>query len=196
VRKVRDGMHDEHTKGNRAALVRNTRYRRKASEKQGAVLPTEEEEEEEEEKSGSNSNKSSFVAGNALLLGVAFLWGSYTPMLKVLFEMEGGPTPECVAWIRGSLQAIILCSATVVGSSLSKATLPQGSGETDIALKEKDVNSFGGVPTVWLAAAEIGLYNSLGTLLQTEGISVRFLFFFAWHTYNAHGVDVLHLQRQ
>ena len=166
---------------NRATWM-NKRYRHKSSEKQAAVLT---EEEIEEKKSESNS----FVVGNALLLGVAFLWGSYTPMLKVLFEMEGGPTPECVAWIRGSLQAVILCSVVaLVGSSkrsnsLSKPALSKGGSEKEFPKVKDDTSSIssnnfehytlGRVPIVLLAAAEIGLYNSLGTLLQTEGISVR-----------------------
>jgi hypothetical protein len=155
----------------------NKQYRHKSSEKQASVLTSQEAEEEEEE-----SDSNSFVVGNALLLGVAFLWGSYTPMLKVLFELEGGPTPECVAWIRGTLQAIILCSVALVGSSLSKPALSQDSSEMQFSKEKGETgssndsfksNNLGRVPIVLLAAAEIGLYNSLGTLLQTEGISVR-----------------------
>lgn len=160
---------------NRETLM-NKQYRHKSSEKQASVLTNKEA--EGEEKGESNS----FVVGNALLLGVAFLWGSYTPMLKVLFELEGGPTPECVAWIRGTLQAIILCSVALVGSSLSKPALSQDSSEMEFSKEKGETgssndsfksNNLGRVPIVLLAAAEIGLYNSLGTLLQTEGISVR-----------------------
>eukprot|EP00890_Picochlorum_soloecismus_P006269 jgi/Picsp_1/6643/NSC_03986-R1_drug metabolite transporter superfamily len=167
---VHRGSDGTHNRGGRDTLM-SRRYRQKSSEKQAAVLT---EKQDEDESSGN-----SFAVGNALLLGVAFLWGSYTPMLKVLFEMEGGPTPECVAWIRGSLQALVLCSIAVVGSSLSKPALSRGTSDKDFLLKERSTTNtissssmFGKVPIVLLAAAEIGLYNSLGTLLQTEGISM------------------------
>jgi drug/metabolite transporter (DMT)-like permease len=108
---------------------------------------------------------SPWLQGNLLLLGVAVLWGSYTPVLKILFNLPQGPTPELVAWIRGVLQLVILGTVVLVSQRVAKAS----GKETP---KRHRTEVFGRqVPTVALGALEIGFYNSCATLLQTEGIA-------------------------
>ena len=118
---------------------------------------------------GTGSNNGNFLEGNAYLLTVAVLWGSYTPVLKVLFNLEGGPTPELVAWIRGVIQVAVLGAALYI-------YLKQKSKETDNREKRRHMTQLWStgieVPTVLLGALEIGFYNSCATLLQTEGISM------------------------
>ena len=97
---------------------------------------------------------------------VAVLWGSYTPVLQILFNLPSGPTPELVAWIRGVLQLVILATVVFVSQQKAKASgvKPPERHRTDI---------FGiSVPTILLGALEIGFYNSCATLFQTEGISM------------------------
>lgn len=114
-----------------------------------------------------SSGMRQFLQGNAYLLAVAMLWGSYTPVLKILFNLEDGPTPELVAWIRGVLQATILGSILLSSNYLAKANSDDASpgGHTT------QIGSFE-VPTVLVGALEIGFYNCGATLLQTEGISM------------------------
>ena len=107
-----------------------------------------------------------WLRGNGYLLTVAVLWGSYTPALKILFNLPGGPTPELVAWIRGVLQLAVLGTIVLVAQQRARA-----SGEE---IPKRHVTRVMGydIPTVALGALEIGFYNSCATLLQTEGISM------------------------
>jgi drug/metabolite transporter (DMT)-like permease len=118
---------------------------------------------------GKGSNRGNFIEGNAYLLTVAVLWGSYTPVLKVLFNLEGGPTPELVAWIRGVIQVSALGAVLYIHSK-------QKSKVTNNPEKRRHMTQLWStgieVPTVLLGAVEIGFYNSCATLLQTEGISM------------------------
>lgn len=114
-----------------------------------------------------SSEMGQFLQGNAYLLAVAMLWGSYTPVLKILFNLEDGPTPELVAWIRGVLQAVILGSVLLSSNYLAKAN----SDDTSPGGHMTRIGSFE-VPTVLVGALEIGFYNCGATLLQTEGISM------------------------
>jgi drug/metabolite transporter (DMT)-like permease len=114
---------------------------------------------------GEASSSSSWFEGNLYLLSVAVLWGSYTPVLKILFNLPGGPTPELVAWIRGVLQLAILAVVVLISQQRHKASgkkLPRRHQTEMLGRK---------VPTILLGALEIGFYNSCATLLQTEGIA-------------------------
>ena len=113
----------------------------------------------------SPTEPSSWLQGNLLLLAVAVLWGSYTPVLKILFNLPQGPTPELVAWIRGVLQLFILAIVVIVSNRAAEASgkkMPKRH-RTEVFGRE--------VPTIALGALEIGFYNSCATLLQTEGIA-------------------------
>lgn len=107
-----------------------------------------------------------WLRGNGYLLTVAVLWGSYTPALKILFNLPGGPTPELVAWIRGILQLAVLGTIVLVAQQQARAS----GGE----IPKRHMTRVLGIdiPTVALGAIEIGFYNSCATLLQTEGISM------------------------
>lgn len=107
-----------------------------------------------------------WLRGNGYLLTVAVLWGSYTPALKILFNLPGGPTPELVAWIRGVMQLAVLGTVVLVAQQRARA-----SGK-DVPKRHMTRVAGVDIPTVALGAIEIGFYNSCATLLQTEGISM------------------------
>lgn len=104
--------------------------------------------------------------GLLLLLAVSFLWGSYTPTLRAVFTTPGAPSPIFVAAARGILQVGLFTAVTAFGLS---------SSNTDNSSKEA-ANSEEANDAVIKGSLEIGAYNTLGTLMQTWGLSVRFMF--------------------
>jgi drug/metabolite transporter (DMT)-like permease len=130
----------------------------------------------------------SFLAGNVYLLIVSILWGSYTPALKAIFNLPGAPSPLVVAASRGLLQALLLGTAVAISSNLGKkensidqiynrnqedsgtsTLLPSATTSTAAATAAP---MWLGLPPVVAGAIEIGLYNTVGTLLQTWGLSL------------------------
>jgi hypothetical protein len=109
---------------------------------------------------------SAFLQGNAYLLVVAVLWGSYTPTLRTLFTLPGGPSPLIVTAARGFLQAALLGAAVAL-------TSPSPSDAGQEAAPGSEGQSSAGLSPLLQGSLEIGLYNTLGTLLQTWGLSVR-----------------------
>lgn len=129
----------------------------------------------------------SFLIGNAYLLVVSVLWGSYTPALKAIFNSPGAPSPLVIAASRGLLQALLLGTAVAIGTSLAN----KNNTIVDISEENDGVNTrpllqsaspppspgtstpmWLGLPPVVAGAIEIGMYNTAGTLLQTWGLSL------------------------
>jgi len=113
------------------------------------------------------------ISGNAYLLAVSVLWGSYTPTLRALFTLPGGPTPFVVTAARGIIQAALLLTAFAVQGSVPAANSLAQREEEERSLENPivDFQSLLVTPAI-LGTLEIGLYNTLGTLLQTYGLSV------------------------
>lgn len=107
--------------------------------------------------------KNEFLVGNVLLLTVAVLWGSYTPALRAIFNVPGAPTPVFVAASRGVLQATLLGVAILLGRLSNSAAADAHNVDLRDSKARMDLTIRG--------ALEIGLYNTLGTLLQTYGLS-------------------------
>jgi drug/metabolite transporter (DMT)-like permease len=128
-----------------------------------------------------------FLTGNAYLLVVSILWGSYTPALKAIFNFPGAPSPLVVAASRGVLQALLLGTAVAIGNSLGATYSIKNKlldrGESNEATRRLLSESpppypattapmWLGLPPVVAGAIEIGMYNTVGTLLQTWGLSL------------------------
>ena len=60
------------------------------------------------------------VLGQLSLLGVAFIWGTYTPALRFLYQTPGPPSAAVLTGIRSTIQALTL----VLPSLLLSATPP------------------------------------------------------------------------
>jgi drug/metabolite transporter (DMT)-like permease len=132
----------------------------------------------------------SFLKGNAYLLVVSVLWGSYTPALKAIFNVPGAPSPLVVAASRGLLQALLLGGAVAIGTSLGNQNSAQVDREVEndgegtkytkellpspspAAITASSTSMWLGLPPVVAGAIEIGMYNTSGTLLQTWGLSL------------------------
>lgn len=64
---------------------------------------------------------SSEAVGKLCLLGVALLWGSYNPMLRLLYSQDGPPGPVAIMLFRGVLQAGVLVAIYTWKSNSSSA---------------------------------------------------------------------------
>jgi drug/metabolite transporter (DMT)-like permease len=141
-----------------------------------------------------------FLIGNAYLLVVSILWGSYTPALKAIFNLPGAPSPLVVAASRGLLQALLLGAAVAIGTGLGSSKNTKDDLQKDSIINEElddrtnkplllDSTSppppssssaatedstpmWLGLSPVVAGAIEIGMYNTIGTLLQTWGLSL------------------------
>lgn len=113
-----------------------------------------------------NGLNTDFLVGNVYLLATSILWGSYTPTLRYLFDMPSEISPSFVAASRGVIQASILLLALGIFKSKNNST-----NNHPTLLPLSTTKAF--LPPIILASLEIGAYNTLGTLLQTWGISVR-----------------------
>jgi len=117
--------------------------------------------------------EANFLAGNACLLVVSLLWGSYNPALRAVFTLPGGPDPLVVAAARGLLQAVLLGGATY----LTFLATQHNKAQDEPKAPKTQSNGSGSqkpltIPRNILSGIEIGLYNTCGTLLQTWGLSV------------------------
>uniref|UniRef100_A0A061R8Z7 Drug metabolite transporter superfamily n=1 Tax=Tetraselmis sp. GSL018 TaxID=582737 RepID=A0A061R8Z7_9CHLO len=135
-----------------------------------------------------------FHVGTFALVAVAFLWGTYTPVLRFLYANPGAPSPSMLTATRGILGSLILgLSSLLVRQPVlppsDDARAPSGSQppaeqdpEQDPAAKFEAVSRPGGpigwlkglmsstTDRLWLAAAEMGTWNFLGTALQAIGL--------------------------
>jgi len=128
-----------------------------------------------------------FLTGNAYLLVVSILWGSYTPALKAIFNSPGAPSPLLIAASRGVLQALLLGTAVAIGTSIGATNLSKDKsldGEESVEATRRLLSEspppspttsapmWLGLPPIVAGAIEIGMYNTAGTLLQTWGLSL------------------------
>lgn len=124
----------------------------------------------------------SLWSGRVTLLTVAFLWGTYSPSVKLLFVLEGPPTPSTFSFFKALLAAGIL-----IGGSLfyrKKAEQDIGDLEKDSTTTSSKVHSnaeetgtlkkllkWNSNSLLW-SGIELGLWSTLGTFCQTIGISM------------------------
>jgi drug/metabolite transporter (DMT)-like permease len=65
--------------------------------------------------------------GKLCLLGVALLWGSYAPFLRLLYSQDGPPGPVAIMLFRGVLQACVLVAAySLFGSKATSVSDDDG----------------------------------------------------------------------
>lgn len=60
-----------------------------------------------DEKTGSRPVRVDLLA-TLSLLAVAVIWGTYSPVLRYLYQLDGPPTPAVLTAVRGTFQALIL----------------------------------------------------------------------------------------
>lgn len=121
---------------------------------------------------GMSAAQSRLLQGNAYLLIVSVLWGSYTPALRALFTLPGAPAPIAVAAGRGILQATLLGLAVAFTAGRTSSSRPEPTADA----KARP----GSLSLLIQGSCEIGVYNTIGTLLQTWGLSVSLPFPTHW----------------
>eukprot|EP00873_Tetraselmis_striata_P016737 jgi/Tetstr1/437001/TSEL_002740.t1 len=140
-------------------------------------------------------------SGTMALWGVAFLWGTYTPLLRYLYAIDGAPSPSMLTAVRGVLGTIVLGISWLLSKEARQAGPDeeagkakgegQGGGETPAPMLPGAPVMLPGAPErpaftglrlwvyermttttskLWLAGAEMGMWNFLGTSLQAIGL--------------------------
>lgn len=134
------------------------------------------------------------LIGKLACLGVAFLWGSYAPALRLVYSTDGPPGPIAVMLFRGVLQAAVLVCADALASTrqrqqqhgeLGKPAATAAPVPTAGAGVGAAVGSSGdatGAASWWgqlqadnlvlLGGLELGLWNFLATMVQSFGLQL------------------------
>jgi hypothetical protein len=82
----------------------------------------EEKEEDEDESHGKLPGVD--VLGQLSLLGVAFIWGTYTPALRFLYQTPGPPSAAVLTGIRSTIQALTLVLPSLLLGAGRQPLLP------------------------------------------------------------------------
>jgi drug/metabolite transporter (DMT)-like permease len=132
------------------------------------------------------------LVGKLCLLMVALLWGSYNPMLKVLYAQDGPPGPVAVMLFRGVIQAGVLLAAYTWATRGTSNDGSQEAGDSQqqqqqmaaaAAAEQQPGSSSGGLAGWWadqasnvpftaIAASELGLWLFMATGIQTVGLQL------------------------
>ena len=129
------------------------------------------------------------LVGKLCLLGVAMLWGSYNPMLKMLYAQDGPPGPVMIMVFRGVLQSGVLVAAYLLTSAGSAATPQQQQQQApEAAVEQQDAEGAkpslvpawaqrlaSKLPYTALAAAELGTWLFLATGIQVRAAACNLL---------------------
>ena len=117
-------------------------------------------------------------SGTIDLVLVSFLWGTYNPVMKLIYDDDVNMDPSTLTAIRTVLSALALGTAVLVEQS-SKKEAEQGEIEPPVAvaLTATTEDRAEGILTwtsssVMIAGIELGIYNFLGTSLQAQGIQL------------------------
>lgn len=115
-------------------------------------------------------------SGTLDLILVSFLWGTYNPVMKLIYADDQNMDPSTLTAIRTVLSALALGVAVVIEQSGKKGAKDQGDSEPDL-LTSTTEDRVEGILTwtsssVMIAGIELGIYNFLGTSLQAQGIQL------------------------
>lgn len=122
-------------------------------------------------------------SGRLTLLTVAFLWGTYSPSVKLLFVLDGPPTPSTFSFFKALLAAGILIAGSLFyrkkaesetgdlekASTTTTSSKVHSNGEESGTLKK--LLKWNSNSLLW-SGIELGLWSTLGTFTQTLGISM------------------------
>jgi len=104
--------------------------------------------------------QTSLATARLYLVGVTVLWGTYTPVVRRLFMEEGAPDPTTLTLVRSVFAAAALLLASLWTPADSQ---PNGTDRSGGSLRSMD-------RAIWVAAAELGLWGTMGTLFMSYGL--------------------------
>jgi hypothetical protein len=104
-----------------------------------------------------------------LLVGVSLLWGTYAPALRFLYTLDHPPSPALLTALRTVISAasLLALSSFAPATTGASGSLPQD-GTTTSTLPS--LPSTGWFSSMLWAAAQLAIFNFLGTALQAEGM--------------------------
>lgn len=113
-------------------------------------------------------------SATAGLVGVAALWGTYSPAMRFIFTQEGAPTPAAVTAVRGVVQ----CGLLAAGATLANGGSDARSGDAPLApppplpVGASPLATLLRAPaaTALTAGLEIGFFNFVASILQAQGV--------------------------
>eukprot|EP00192_Tetraselmis_astigmatica_P004521 CAMPEP_0117660632 /NCGR_PEP_ID=MMETSP0804-20121206/7070_1 /TAXON_ID=1074897 /ORGANISM="Tetraselmis astigmatica, Strain CCMP880" /LENGTH=436 /DNA_ID=CAMNT_0005467371 /DNA_START=375 /DNA_END=1685 /DNA_ORIENTATION=- len=136
--------------------------------------------------------------GIVALIGVAFLWGTYTPVLRFLYDIEGAPSPSMLTAVRGVLGSLVLGLSSLLWAEKPKpdkhslvpidrkCSMSANLEEIALLIKDemehRDAQGLSGTrlwafermtatsDKLWVAGVEMGFWNFMGTALQAIGL--------------------------
>ncbi|KAJ9533472.1 hypothetical protein QJQ45_026533 [Haematococcus lacustris] len=73
---------------------------------------------------GNGNDSGSNIVGYAALFGVALLWGSYTPAIKLLYDLQPPPDPPLLNALQACLSALFLITANITASITHRPVEP------------------------------------------------------------------------
>eukprot|EP01026_Neomeris_dumetosa_P065569 TRINITY_DN6296_c0_g1_i1.p1 TRINITY_DN6296_c0_g1~~TRINITY_DN6296_c0_g1_i1.p1 ORF type:complete len:467 (-),score=47.37 TRINITY_DN6296_c0_g1_i1:288-1619(-) len=110
--------------------------------------------------------------GRICLLGVAILWGTYATSLRFILSFENSPSPVALTAIRAAIGAVplLLFSSLPLSSQNQRNDDQQMNGfQSNSVVNYKKLDDLKS-SRLWLAGAELGLWNFLATQAQTMGL--------------------------
>ena len=135
------------------------------------------------------------LAPKLALLACAFLWGSYAPAVRLLYESPQPPDAVVVMAVRGTLQAAVLCIVSLAAAGTAEPPAQQQQQQAEAASDAADSGTsssqdgstkepaaegsllerwlFLRSPPLWAAALELGLWNYSATALQVRCRGMR-----------------------
>lgn len=103
-------------------------------------------------------------SGIAILATVSFLWGTFAPAIRYLYQQDTSLSPAYLTGVRGTVSASALLLAGLL--TRKQPDQQQGSSSSNGSL-------FGAANTgLLLAGLELGVWNFLGTSCQATGLEL------------------------
>ncbi|GAQ81397.1 hypothetical protein KFL_000790220 [Klebsormidium nitens] len=101
-----------------------------------------------------------------VLFLVPLLWGTYGPAIKYIYENPGPPSVSILTTLRSALSVVAYAAVLPVERAQSQSQPAAEASESDSSLWR----AWGFPPGTWLAGAELGFWNTVGTALQMMGL--------------------------
>ncbi len=133
-------------------------------------------------------SKQALLSGQLCLCGVAFLWGSYSPVVRYMYSCSGPPTPATLTAVRTVIQAAVLVVSEFVlrqqqhgAPQKAKVRRPSSSPllsrrqEASPSPVRRVLNTLSNAlqstnSELWIAGAELGFWNFCGSTFQALGL--------------------------